>query len=208
MNLKSDLLNILETSNGERKIHAYLKENPQLIWATFMNCGGHSDYAIPEFSLGSKFRTDFVVMQSFSGGWNIALIELEPVDEDLFNQDGTPTKRLRGAIQQIDNWRRYIDSEKASFCSALADAAMQYDVLDPERNLGMEPFCIKCPLRDPQTYLCASYHIMMGRRKSLDEKSQRIRASYKPYHSIEIATYDRLVQVAENIENGLGFFHR
>lgn len=206
MSIKSDLLRLLNTTTGERAVHRYLKNHPKLVWATFMRCGGHSDYVIPEFALGGKFRTDFLIMQSFSGGWNIALVELEPVDKKLFNQDGTPTKRLKGAIQQIDDWRRYVDSDKAAFCSALADAAMTDDLFQPEFNDGREPRCVKWPLRDPRTYLTIDYHIVMSRRDDLNEISQQLRAGYKPYHSIEIATYDRFVQVADNIESGRGTF--
>jgi hypothetical protein len=72
MILKNRLVKVLEQAKGEREIHAFLKEEPLLVWATFMNCGGHSDYVIPEFSLSGKYYADFVVMQSFSGGWNIA----------------------------------------------------------------------------------------------------------------------------------------
>jgi hypothetical protein len=99
MTLKNRLVKFLDKATRERPIHRFLKNEPLLVWATFMNCGGHSDYVIPEFSLSGKYRTDFVVMQSFSGGWNIAFVELEPVDEKPFNQDGSPSTRLRGAIE-------------------------------------------------------------------------------------------------------------
>jgi len=58
------LLDALGRSSGERIIHSYLKKHPDLLWGAFMNCGGHSDYVIPEFRIGSRFRCDFVVMQS------------------------------------------------------------------------------------------------------------------------------------------------
>jgi hypothetical protein len=200
MALKDELVHTLEQANGEREIHSFLKKEPLLIWATFMHCGGHSDYVIPEFSLAGKHRADFVVMQSFSGGWNVAFIELEPIHERLFNQDGSQSTRLRGAIKQIDDWKNFRECEKASLCSHLADAAQKFDVLYPERNLGREPSCVTRPLRDPQTYLCCEYFIVMGRRKDLDERSNHAKSRIKPNHNIELATYDRFIQVSENLE--------
>jgi hypothetical protein len=78
------LLDALGRSSGERIIHSYLKKHP-------------------EFRIGSRFRCDFVVMQSYSGGWNIEFVELEPVNVSLFNKDRTPSKPLRIALNQIDD---------------------------------------------------------------------------------------------------------
>ena len=200
MTLKDKLVNILDQTKGEREIHAFLKEEPLLVWATFMRCGGNSDYVIPEFSLGGKYKADFVVMQSFSGGWNIAFIELEPVDEKPFTKDGNPTTRLRGAMKQINDWKTFEDCEKASLCSNLADAAQKYDTLYPEFNLAREPWCVKMPLRDPQTFLCCEYFIVMGRRSHFDEKLINIKARSIRHHNIHVLTYDRLIEVSEKLK--------
>ena len=200
MLLKDKLAEVLNQTSGEREIHAFLKEEPWLVWATFMNSGGHSRYVIPEFSLAGKYYADFVVIQSFSGGWNVAFIELEPVDEKLFIKDGSPSKRLRGAIKQIDDWKTFQECERASLCSGLADAARKQDILYPEYNLAREPWCVKMPLRDPKTYLCFEYFIVMGRRSEFDEDLIHVKSRFLPHHGVEILTYDRLFEVAENIE--------
>lgn len=199
MTLKNRLLKVLAQAKGEREIHNFLKDEPLLVWATFMNCGGHSDYVIPEFSLSGKYRADFVVMQSFSGGWNIAFIELEPVDEKPFNQDGSPSKRLRGAIKQINDWHDFEKEDGASLRSDLADAAKKYDTLYPERNLAREPSCVKMPLRDPKTYLCCEYFIVMGRRSHFDEELIHVKSKFPRHHNVEILTYDRFTKVAEKL---------
>jgi hypothetical protein len=199
MTLKNRFVKVLDQAKGEREIHAFLKEEPLLVWATFMNCGGHSDYVIPEFSLSGRYYADFVVMQSFSGGWNIAFIELEPVDEKPFNQEGNPYKRLRGAIKQINDWHDFENEEGASLRSHLADAAKKYDTLYPERNLAREPQCVKMPLRDPKTYLCCKYFIVMGRRSHFDEELIHVKSKFARHHNVEILTYDRFIEVAENL---------
>ncbi len=200
MTLKDRLVEVLDQTKGEREIHAFLKEEPLLVWATFMNCGGNSDYVIPEFSLSGKYRADFVVMQSFSGGWNVAFIELEPVDEKPFNKDGNQSKRLRGAIKQIDDWHNFEKEEGASLRSNLADAAKKYDTLYPERHLAREPWCIKMPLRDPKTYLCCKYFIVMGRRSHFNEELIHVKSTFARHHNnAEILTYDRFIEVAEKL---------
>ena len=199
MKLQNKLVEVLEQAKGEREMHRFLKEEPLLVWATFMNCGGHSDYVIPEFSLSGKYYADFVVMQSFSGGWNIAFIELEPVDEKPFNQDGSPSKRLRGAMKQINDWHDFEEEEGASLRSHLADVAKKHDTLYPERNLAREPWCVKMPLRDPKTYLCCKYFIVMGRRSHFNEELIHVKSKFARHHNAEILTYDRFIEVAEKL---------
>jgi hypothetical protein len=199
MILKTKFIEALEQAKGERGIHAFLKEEPLLVLATFMTCGGHSDYVIPEFSLSGKYYADFVVMQSFSGGWNIAFIELEPVDEKPFTKKVIPSTRLRGAIKQIDDWRDFEKEEGASLRSHLADAAQKYDVLYPERSLAREPRSPKMPLRDPKTYLRCEYFIVMGRRSHFDEELIHAKSKFARHHNVELLTYDRFTDVAEKL---------
>jgi hypothetical protein len=201
MLLKDRFVEALNQAKGEREIHAFLKKDPLLVWATFMNCGGHSDYVIPEFSLSGKYYADFVVMQSFSGGWNIAFIELEPVDENPFIKDGSPSKRLRGAVKQINDWHDFERDEGASLRSHLAEAAWRYDTLYPERNLAREPWCAKLPLRDPKTYLCCKYYIVMGRRSHFNEELIHVKSKFARHHNnAEILTYDRFIEAAEKLD--------
>jgi len=162
------LLDALGRSSGERIIHSYLKKHPDLLWGAFMNCGGHSDYVIPEFRIGSRFRCDFVVMQSYSGGWNIEFVELEPVSVSLFNKDRTPSKPLRVALNQIDDWKRFLETDGTTMRSQLADAAKKNDLLQPDLNLGKEPSSFAGDdLRHPFTHIHAAYNIVFGRRDDL-----------------------------------------
>lgn len=196
--LKNRLVEALDQAKGERGLQKFLKDEPWLVWATFMSCGGHSEYVIPEFSLGGKYYADFVVMQSFSGGWNIAFIELEPVDENPFNKDGSPSKRLRGAIKQINDWQDFEKEQGAALRFQLADESKKRDTLYPERHLAREPRCPKMELRDPKTYLCCEYFIVMGRSSKLDEELIHAKSKFARHHNnVKLLTYDRFIDVAE-----------
>jgi hypothetical protein len=114
---------------------------------------------IPEFRIGSRFRCDFVVMQSYSGGWNIEFVELEPVNVSLCNKDRTPSKPLRIALNQIDDWKRFLETDGATMRSQLADAAKKNDLLQPDLNLGGEPSSFAGDdLRHPFTHIRAAYN--------------------------------------------------
>lgn len=216
MTLKERLIQALNQSNGERKIHDFLKKEPLLVWATFMDCGGHSDYVIPEFSFGTNYRADFAVMQSFSGGWNVAFVELEPVGSKPFyfrnkkppkNTNQLPKKiikksaRFSGALDQVKDWRKFERCNGTTLRENLANACKRYDTLFPERNLAREAWCAKLPLRDSQTYLNFKYFIVMGRRSHFDEDLIQEKAQLPLEHSeIKLLTYDRFIEVADKLE--------
>lgn len=203
-----DLNAIFSTSGGERGIHTYLKENPGLIWGMFCNVGGHADYVIPEFRFRDKYRADFVVMQSYSGAWDVHLIELEPFDSVLFrDSDERPAKRFQGAIHQVEDWKRFISIEEQTFKNCLADAAMKSDVFQPEYNINLEPSSLAGDrLRDPKTVIWFNYHIVIGRSSELSEHKKYLKASYEKTSMIRVHTYDRLLKVAESIDKNIPLF--
>jgi hypothetical protein len=199
MPLRDDLEKLLDQAGGEREVHHFLKKHPWLIWGMFCNVGGHSDYVLPEFRLRDKFRADFVVMQSYSGAWDVHLIELEPVGSKLFrDSDERPEKRFLGAVYQIEDWKRLIRTEEQTFKNCLADAAMTSDIFQPEHNICSEPSSMAGDvLRNPKTCIWYNYHIVVGRSSELNSHKQYLKSSYEHTNDIRVHTYDRLLRVAD-----------
>ena len=185
----------LKASNGERHILTYFRRHPALIYKHTVACRGHDDYVISEFEIGNEYKADFVVLNSYSGGWEIAFIELEPVGAKMFNKDRTPTRELRVAIRQVDDWRRFIRQQQTYFLTQLTKAARQKDLLHPDYDRGSrEPISgTGWTLRDPRNHFSYSYQIVIGRRAQLRPIDNEMRATYHQDHSIDIATYDRFL---------------
>lgn len=178
----------------------FLKTHPEILLWSFFDVGGHGHYVIPEFGLGKSLRCDFVLMQSFSGGWHVRFVELEPVKDKLYNKDRTPTRRLRLAQKQIADWQHYEHVDGVSLRTQLAEAAMSKNCFKREFN-DLEPASLSGRrLRDPKTYVRFYYHIVIGRRTTLTEIANELRASSSFHTEVEIASYDRLLDVAENLD--------
>jgi len=198
--LSEELEHILSTSQGERRIAAFLKKHPDIVFWTFLRVGGHLHYVVPEFQLGKHFQADFLLLQSYSGGWHIHLVEIEPVVDALFNKDGSPSKRLRHAQKQIADWRMYKDTEGSSLRIQLAEAAKVSGGLQMDlRSTEPSGFSGK-KLRDPLTFIDWHFHIVIGRRAILSETAQMNRTRGMPYDHIDIATYDRFLDVVRSRE--------
>ena len=176
-------------------MQTFIKENPFLIYQHTVPCRGHDDYVIPEFEIGNEYKADFVVLNSYSGGWEITLIELEPVGAKLFNRDRTPTRELRSAVRQIDDWRRFIRQDRDYFLNQLTKAARCSDILRPElERHDREP--VSGPgwtLRDPRNMFSYHYQIVIGRRSKFSEIDNELRGTYRNDHNIDVASYDRFL---------------
>lgn len=201
MKRSEQLRTLLDNTRVEREVHRFLEENPDLLGGIF-NRTGNMEYVVSKPDLGNEFQADFVTLQPFSGGWDIDLVELEPPDEPMFNADGTFAKRLNQAMRQIDDWRSFLkDSAKeAYFRQQLFNAAKFKNLLYPERN-GTDPTCtVGWLLTDARSSVTYWWHIVIGRRGKLSEKDIKRKATFANNHDIDLLTYDRFIDAAEEIE--------
>lgn len=194
---KSALLNALASSDGEREIHAFLKRHPQLLVTAF-NWGWNHVFLVPEFQLGTHLRADFVLFGGFSGGWNIRLIELEPVGARLYLADGTPARQLRTAQKQISDWRDYIRTNEQHLRDELSRAAVSQNVYRV-RYTSVSRYLEK-HIRDPHEFVRWYGQIVIGRRAKLSADEQNRRSRGIDLIDAEIATYDRIVDAAEKLD--------
>jgi len=151
--------------------------------------------------MGSTHVADFVLLNSYSGVWEIKFVELEPASTMMFTKAGVPAKRLAGAVKQVGDWIAYFERNREQVRADLVRWAGTKDILgysdgDTPTNFSGDM------LADPATYLAVSSHIFIGRRSALkkDERSQKAR--YPSRHSVEVATYDRILDlVRERYKN-------
>jgi ribosomal protein L20 len=202
MPASQEVAELLEATKGEREAARFLKANPSLLFWTFFSLGGHLQYVVPEFGLGKSLKCDFLLMQSYSTGWNVKFVELEPVDDRILNKDLTPSRRLRLAQKQIVQWQDYAYHDSLSLRTQLASVARKRDILKEVKG-DYEPTSFSGKrLRDPKTYISFMYYIVIGRRSKLsDEMRQHLNAMCNQSRC-EIATYDRFIDTLKTVKEG------
>ena len=187
----SEFSTFLEKEKGERGISKFLSNRPEILYWTFCRAGGHCRYVFREFPLGSQYLVDYVVLNSYSGLWEVMFIELEPVDDCIFTKAKVPSKRFAGAIKQVDDWAEYFDMNKAQVRADLVKWAKEKDILGYDdadimsNNSGDY-------LADPESFLKDSYHIIIGLRNKVSRESHKRKATYTSKHGIEVMSYDRI----------------
>jgi len=199
----ADVRAFFDATSGERATLRFLAKHPDLLFWSFFSVGGHMNYVIREFGLGKNLRCDFVLLQSYSGGWHIEFVECEPVDDRNFNRDNTPSRSLRRAQTQIHAWQQYAHEDGASLRLQLADACKRSDILQRPRRRSEPSSFAGDYLRDPKTYLSTNYTIVIGRRTTLKEDQQFVRNSMSQHSYYAIASYDRLIDTALGWEDTL-----
>ena len=195
-----DELNTVFDKGGERPLLAFLKENPYVVRQAIYSGWGHEDYVLHEFPFGNKFKADFVVLLSHSGGWEVNFIEVEPVDDDVITKGMKPSSRLNGAFSQLGDWREYTRLNQAHVQRDLADRCMSNDLLKFTKPEGKEPENAGgILLRSPETFVKFHYYIFIGRRERVvGEKRDKMNQFVTD--SMSICTVDRFLDAAKRID--------
>lgn len=153
-------------NGNEEPLHQYIKQNPELLCPTH-----HRMWS--KLPLGKR-TTDFVFREA-SGEY--LLVELESPMRPLFRADGQQRGELTHAIDQIIDWRRYIEDNLRTIQSELG-----------LEGISANPACL----------------VVIGRSAMLDDEGRRkLVALQNSMPRIKIMTYDDLLanakMVAENI---------
>jgi hypothetical protein len=198
MTIATELEDLLRSDQcGERQIHAFLKENSDLVRSTFATSWNYAE-VFSEVSFGSEYRVDFLVLCANSGHWIAHAIELKSPIVPLYKKNGDKSADLqlveRQVAQRID-WRRANEGYFRATLSKLvkpSDSAMCSNVTVHTRA--------KSELRDPHTYIDFDSHAVIGRSSTLsDEERERRRQDeqHGAWGSTKVLTYDRLLSVAK-----------
>jgi hypothetical protein len=115
---------IADTNTKETDCHNFIKKYPNLFFPRYNNAHNH---VISKLKFGSDYELDFLNCYSErSAGFKYQFFELESPHTPPFTKKGIPSSRLSGAIQQINDWKRWISGNmpeaKKVFPSSYFDA--------------------------------------------------------------------------------------
>jgi hypothetical protein len=200
MPLAEELETLIDSSTTERPIVRWLKQKENAwILPLAVKMFPLGKYALPEFPFGTDYRADFVVMGPFSGGFDIQFIEMEPPNVPLFTGAGKPAERFAGALAQVRDWKIYVDKNRDIVLKELAKSAEKEALLWTQWTQNSKFPSLFSPLHlyHPKAGFNWDYHIVIGRRTSLSEEQLEKKAAFHNTDSVEVMTYDRLIDAAK-----------
>jgi hypothetical protein len=166
---------VLEHANNEEDMQRFLTENSILLIQHLG--GGHGRYVIPKPRLGSELVPDFLIAELSSIGLEWYGVELESPLVAYYTANGQARSLLVRAVQQVVDWRAWLQSNLAYARSPKSD-----------RGLGLVGITNDLPAT-----------ILIGRRTAeIPARFNDYRRQIKAKLSIEIHTYDWLVEQSES----------
>lgn len=167
-----NLISLLDRGGKERDLQTFLQNTPQL-WLGTMRTG-HGNWVIPKQKLGIHHETDFLIAEGHSGGLSWRCVELECPTDRPYNMDGTESRALREAINQIRDWRVWLRENTNSARKPKAEKG--HGLAQISEHVWGE--------------------IVIGRRERYPQKFVELREHYFRREHITIMSYDRLVERA------------
>ena len=159
---------------------------------------GRPRRVIAEFPLGNDYKADFVVLASFSGAFEIRMIEIEPPESKIFTKNGTLARRANKALEQVTSWRTYIEKNSRQFRIDIEKYAQTKDLIQPHS----EPMTCTAGLsiHNPRIWIIPKFDIIIGRRKTLDKIDLERKAGFGKNGDVSIITSDRLLEGTKIID--------
>ena len=174
----------------ETEVHAWLKTHPFIMMPLF---GRSWNYylVISEFSFGTDHKADFLVLSADSGSWNAAFIELKGPRDRIFLRDGTPSKKLRKAQKQIEDWKIFFRNRQEVVRQEMAKHLRKCSVSAQNALMGQE-VSSAIEITHASTVIWDDYHILIGRRAEYLKEPPNTWAHRSGYQDT-ISTYDRIL---------------
>ncbi|MGY3499176.1 Shedu anti-phage system protein SduA domain-containing protein [Bradyrhizobium sp. USDA 4502] len=175
----------LLNANGasEMSIKPFLDANPSFIPMPWMlNHQLHFKVVLPQLSVSSGLKTDYVYLTKSSTSWWCVLVEFESPRSRFFTNGNSIAihSDLTRGLNQIDNWRAYLKKHKEAFLAEL----------DPIRQ----------PLnKNPVEF---RYTLVMGRRSEFEHSIRKVErySAYETgdrYKDVRVLTYDAVASEFE-----------
>ncbi|WP_426475004.1 Shedu anti-phage system protein SduA domain-containing protein [Chryseobacterium balustinum] len=174
--------------NTERQVLNFIHHDQAFLIAAIMEYyttfGHHEAYFFKEFQLSTEFKADFLIIGKNSDGYHFLFVELENIYNKITIDDGKFGETIRKGINQIEDWKFWIEKNFQSLRSLF----MKYK--NPNKNLPSEFYEF-----DSSRF---NYSVIAGRRNDFSEITYR-KARELRKNNIILSHYDKLVEGGELI---------
>lgn len=160
------------------------------------NFGHHGAYVFREFKLGTSYVADYLIIGKSSGGYEFIFVELQKPKGNITKKDGTFGSDIRDGLDQIDDWKRWLDSNY----STLYENFKKYKnknihKLDNETRILTDEF-----IKYDSTRM--HFVVVAGRRsdfKANQEVTYSLKRALKKERNINLIHYDNLVDLSKKL---------
>lgn len=181
-----ELLNI--NTITELDIKRYIQDNgfyhiPASIFARY-SFGHHEAVLFKEFQLGTSYKADYLLAGRASGGWQFVFVEFENPYGYVTLKKGTWGDVVRKGIDQIEDWKTFIESDYSTIHSEFLKYTTQ---TLPNEFVSLD-------------LTRMHYVVVAGRRQDFDNpKIRKLQRRCEKEKNIKILHYDNLLDDARRL---------
>lgn len=150
--------------------------------------GHQGRYFFREFQMGTSCTADFLIIGKGSGGYRLIFIEMENVYGRVTDKNGDLGEIFRKGLNQIDDWKSWLDSNYSSIREVLYKSKGKYEDL-PKELIDYDSTRI--------------YFVVIGGRRSDFKEKTYTHRRRKEKNGIRLLHYDNLIDYSHKlIESG------
>jgi hypothetical protein len=147
--------------------------------------GHHGVFLFPEFQIGNTYRADFLIIGISSNGYEFIFVELESPKGKITISDGYLGEAFRKGLNQIDDWKTWLNANFSSLKETFYKAKKQERLL-PDEFVSMNNDRIH-------------YVVIAGRRDDFSPTTRQLRLRIKRERNCSLLHYDNLIDDATDV---------
>ncbi len=156
--IERDILNFIRDERAYFIVASLLKK---------YDFGHHGRYFFREFQLGTSCKADFLIIGKGSGGYRLIFVEVENIYGRVTDKNGDLGEIFRKGLNQIDDWKTWLDSNYGSLREIFYKSKGKYENL-PKELIDYDSTRI-------------NFVVIGGRRSDFNERTYTQRRRKKKY---------------------------
>lgn len=162
----------------------------------YYNFGHHDAYIFREFKLGTTHVVDYLIIGKNSGGYEFIFVELQNPKGNITKQNGTFGSEIRKGLDQIDDWKRWLDSNYSTL----------YENFNKYKNKNIHQLDNRIHVLTDEflKYDSTRIHfvVVAGRRSDFklnQDVTYSLKRGLKKERNINLIHYDNLIELSKNL---------
>ena len=169
---------------NEMSVKPFLEHYTSMIPTPFeLNHGINFNFILPQFSINTSFKCDFLYLTKSTTTWWCVFVEIESPNAQIFQKEAKNVRRhsnFSQAIDQVDSWKRYLIDHKSELLERIVPLMT---------HLTHNPVQFK-------------FVTVIGRRKQFEGDIEKVKAysnfEVDDQNDKRVMTYDALISAAQN----------
>jgi hypothetical protein len=171
-----DILNFIKNKEAYFIVGSILKR--------YYSFGHHDAFLFPEFTLGTSFKVDYLLIGRSSDGWSFVFVEFESPNDNITLSNGELGSAFRKGLNQVADWKCWLEANFSSLREVFDKCKNAKESL-PSEFISLDITRIH-------------FAVIAGRRSDFLDKTYRARRTRQRDNTELILHYDNVIDATQD----------